>query len=83
VVSGGRTSDPPSVASRLLAILGTFTATHAELSLAQISRRAGLAASTTHRLVRELCEWGALERDERGIYRIGPRLRELARLQTR
>jgi DNA-binding IclR family transcriptional regulator len=82
-VSGGRASDPASVASRVLAILGSFSPTHPELSLTEISRRAGLASSTTHRLVRELLAWGALERDEHLVYRIGPRLRELAQLPNR
>jgi len=79
VVSGNRISEPPTVTSRVLAILDSFTPGRS-LSLVEISRRTGLAASTTHRLVSELRAWGALERDERLRYRIGPRLRELARL---
>jgi DNA-binding IclR family transcriptional regulator len=62
-----------------LAILGSFAPGHSELRLAEISRRTGLASSTTHRLVGELHAWGALERSE-NRYRIGPRLRELTRL---
>jgi DNA-binding IclR family transcriptional regulator len=79
-VSGRRLSNPPTVASRVLAILASFSPGHSELSLIEISRRTGLASSTTHRLVGELCAWGALERDEHRRYRIGPRLRELAQL---
>jgi DNA-binding IclR family transcriptional regulator len=60
-----------------LAILGSFSPERTELSLADISRRTGLANSTTHRLVGELSAWGALERDEKLRYHIGPRLREL------
>jgi len=83
VVSGNRLSDPPSVAARVLAILASFSPGHSELSLIEISRRAGLAASTTHRLVHELHAWGALERDDDLRYRIGSRLRDLARLSDR
>jgi len=64
----------------VLAILGSFSPGHAELSLVEISRRAGLAMSTTHRLVGELHTWGALERDADLRYRIGARLQELAAL---
>ena len=78
-MSGNRISEPPTVTSRVLAILDSFMPGHS-LSLIEISRRTGLASSTTHRLVGELRAWGALERDERLRYRIGPRLRELARL---
>jgi hypothetical protein len=77
-VSGRRRSNPRTVAARLLAILDSFSPGHLELSLVEISRRTGLASSTTHRLVGELHAWGALERGEDLRYRIGPRLRELA-----
>jgi DNA-binding IclR family transcriptional regulator len=63
----------------VLAILGSFSPGNTELSLAEISRRTGLASSTTHRLVAELSAWGALERDDKLRYHIGPRLRELGR----
>lgn len=79
-MSGRKLSNPPTVASRVLAILASFSPGHSELRLVEISRRAGLASSTTHRLVGELCTWGALERDEHHRYHIGPRLRELAQL---
>jgi DNA-binding IclR family transcriptional regulator len=80
-VFGQRAEDRRTVAARLMSILGSFTPAHPVLSLAEISRRSGLPPSTTHRLVGELCEWGALERDDDRVYRIGPRLRELARLR--
>lgn len=79
-MSGGRQSTPRTVAARVLAILASFSSGHTELSLAEISRRAGLAVSTTHRLVGELRAWGALERDADLRYRIGVRLWELASL---
>ena len=82
-MSGRRPGDSSSVTSRVLAILGSFSPDDPTLSLAEISRRTGLAPSTAHRLVGELCAWGALERDEYGTYRIGTRLRELAQLPNR
>src|SRR6185369_16122290 len=43
----------------------------------------GLPAATAHRLLREFCEWGALGRDEAGVYRVGLRLWELGSLAPR
>jgi DNA-binding IclR family transcriptional regulator len=48
-----------------------------------MSRAVGLPLSTTHRLVGELVEWGALERSDDGRYRIGLRLFELGSLAPR
>lgn len=67
-----------SVASRILAIFEVFEAHGPLLSLSQISQHAGLPISTTHRIVGELQEWGALSRDEQGRYQLGMRLWELA-----
>ena len=39
--------------------------------------------STTHRLIRELAEWGAVERGDDGLYRIGLRLWEIGSLTPR
>jgi DNA-binding IclR family transcriptional regulator len=63
---------------RVLEVLSAFTADHVELSLSEIGRRSGLPLTTTHRLVGELTRWGALERTERGGYRVGLRLWEIA-----
>jgi DNA-binding IclR family transcriptional regulator len=76
-VSGGRRYGPRSFAGRVLSILGSFTNGQARLTLVEISRRTGLASSTTHRLVTELSAWGAPVRDPDLRYRIGPRLQEL------
>ena len=75
-------ADPPkpkrlTAAQRVLAILGVFDIENATLSLSEISRRTGLTLSTTHRLVNELREWGALSRDADGRYSIGLRILEL------
>lgn len=77
----GNTAIPGrTVTSRVLAILGVFDAGHRTLPLAEISRRAELALTTTHRLVGELTEWGALVRTPDGSYSVGPRLAELGLL---
>lgn len=43
----------------------------------------GRPVSSTHRQLRELTAWGALERDERGRYRIGLHLWEIGSLAPR
>jgi DNA-binding IclR family transcriptional regulator len=86
-----RTAPPPATtqpartnaAGRLLAVLDAFGPRHRALSLSEISRRAGLSLSTAHRLVSELVNWGALERDANGRYSVGLRLLELAALAPR
>ncbi|MGH8868200.1 MAG: IclR family transcriptional regulator [Actinomycetes bacterium] len=72
-----------NAAGRLLAVLDAFGPAHPALTLSEISRRAGLSLSTAHRLVRELSNWGALERDASGRYALGLRLLELAALAPR
>jgi DNA-binding IclR family transcriptional regulator len=76
-VSGERRS----VLRRALRILDTVTGEG--LTLSEISRRSGVPLTTTHRIVAELLEWGALERDRDGGYRIGLRLWEVAALAPR
>jgi DNA-binding IclR family transcriptional regulator len=73
----------PSVTSKVLAILGTFTYVRPERTLTDISRAASLPLSTVHRLVSELVAWGALERNSDGCYRIGIRLWEIGALSPR
>ncbi|MFF4349143.1 IclR family transcriptional regulator [Streptomyces sp. NPDC001530] len=72
-----------SAPERLLAVLAAFDHEHPALSLTGISRRAGLTLTTAHRLVGALTEWGALERDEEGVYHVGLRLWEVAALAPR
>jgi DNA-binding IclR family transcriptional regulator len=71
---------PSTAAGRMLAVLAAFTAEHSAMSLSEISRRTGLSLTTTHRLVGELREWGALERAADGRYGIGLRILELGAL---
>ncbi|MBD0841378.1 IclR family transcriptional regulator [Streptomyces sp. TRM68416] len=74
---------PRSAPDRLLSVLAAFDHEHPALSLTDISRRAGLSLSTAHRLVGALTQWGALERDDSGVYHVGLRLWELAALAPR
>ena len=67
-----------SVIDRLVRVLATFDAEHTAQTPSDISRRAGLPASTGHRLVGELVGSGLLERDDEGRARVGMRLWELA-----
>jgi DNA-binding IclR family transcriptional regulator len=75
-----RTDSGVTVASRVLAILGSFDAKHRALTLSEIARRAGLTLPTAHRLVAELTGWGALRRTAGGEYVIGRRLWDLGLL---
>ncbi|WP_405670366.1 IclR family transcriptional regulator [Streptomyces sp. NBC_01530] len=72
-----------SAPDRLLSVLAAFDHEHPALSLTDISRRAGLSLTTAHRLVAALTDWGALERDESGVYHVGLRLWEVAALAPR
>ncbi|MFB9378395.1 IclR family transcriptional regulator [Kineococcus gynurae] len=63
-----------SVTSKVLAVLGAFDPGARELTLSRLAERAGLPVSTTHRLVAELAEWGALDRTTDGTYTVGRRL---------
>jgi DNA-binding IclR family transcriptional regulator len=72
-----------SVTSRVFGVLDAFTDQRRLLTLSEISRRAGIPLATAHRLVGELVQWGALERDASGRYQIGLRLWEVASLAPR
>ncbi len=74
---------PRSLCGRVLDVLGAFGPECPELTLSELSRRSGLPLSTTHRLVRELTAWGALERGPDGAYHIGLHLWEIAALAPR
>jgi DNA-binding IclR family transcriptional regulator len=69
-----------SVTARALALLGAFDVDHPRLTLTELSRRAGLPLATVHRLARELEQWRALERDDRGRYGVGLRVWEMGML---
>lgn len=67
-----------TVTSRVADVLEAFTAQRDSLTLSEISRRAGLPLTTTHRIVGELAGRSFLEREANGRYQIGLRLWELA-----
>lgn len=69
-------SDAPSAVRKALGLLDAFTPDTPELSIRELARLSGVARSTTHRLVGELLDWGALERTPRGV-RLGVKLFEL------
>ncbi|CAN5250377.1 IclR family transcriptional regulator [soil metagenome] len=74
----GRLANPgQSVTSRALRVLAAFEHTGAPLSLADIVAETGLPRSTVHRMLGELEEWGAVQRDAHGRYQVGLRLWEL------
>jgi DNA-binding IclR family transcriptional regulator len=79
----GSARSPRSLSGKVLDVLGAFCVDRAELTLSEISRRSGLPLTTAHRLVRELTEWGALERSPAGSYHIGLHLWEIASLAPR
>jgi DNA-binding IclR family transcriptional regulator len=80
---GGPAGPTGPVIGRALRLLDAFDAQHRELTLSELARRAGMPLSTAHRLMQELCVWGAVERDADGLYRIGLRLWELGSLAPR
>lgn len=80
---GRRPGRTGSVVGRTFQVLGAFTVQRPALSLSEISRRADMPLSTVHRMLNELSSWGAVERGEDGLYRVGLRLWELGALAPR
>lgn len=80
---GRRPAHGEPVVDRALRLLAAFENHGDALSLAQLSARAGLPASTTLRIARRLVAWGALERGGDGDYVVGLRLLEVAALAPR
>src|SRR4051812_15352397 len=73
----------PTVTGRVTSVLAAFDAEHGALTLSELSRRTDLPLTTVHRLAGELTRHAMLERDERGRYRIGLRLWEIASTAAR
>jgi len=71
--------DTPSSLRRALTLLDALAGGPREMSVRQLAAASGIPRSTTHRLVAELLEWGALERGTRGV-RLGMKLFELGTL---
>jgi DNA-binding IclR family transcriptional regulator len=77
----GRSATPGrSVTSRALGILDAFDSSSPRLSLSEIAERSGTPLTTAHRLLAELCDWGALIRRSDGRYEIGRKLWDLGLL---
>jgi DNA-binding IclR family transcriptional regulator len=77
----GNSSEPGrSVSHRLLTVLGAFDVSRPMLTLTEVSTITGLPLSTTKRLLKELTDWGALQRQPDQRYRIGLRLWQLGSL---
>ncbi|TWE10045.1 IclR family transcriptional regulator [Rudaeicoccus suwonensis] len=74
---------PPTLTTKTLEVLGAFDAGATELTLSELARRSGLPLTTTHRIVRDLLTWGAIELGADGRYCVGLRLWELAALGRR
>ncbi|MEU0878177.1 IclR family transcriptional regulator [Lentzea sp. NPDC005914] len=80
----GRPAGPTGpVIGRALQLLDAFDAEHRELTLSGLARRAKMPLSTAHRLMQELCAFGAVERGDDGLYRVGLRLWEIGSLAPR
>ncbi len=73
---------PVSVLERAMSLLTAFGPDRTELGVSELSRRSGLAKSTTHRLVGELVRLGLLEPAGPGV-RLGMQLFELGQLVPR
>ncbi|MEV1295727.1 IclR family transcriptional regulator [Pseudonocardia sp. NPDC049635] len=67
---------------RALRLLSEFRAGEHEVSLAELSRRSGVAKPTAFRLLGELVTWSIVERTSNG-YRLGLRLFELGQIVPR
>ena len=80
---GGSGEAGRSSASRLLAVLGAFSRRRPIMNLTQLSTASGLPIATTYRMVKELIEWGGLERNPDGTLQIGLRLWEVGGLAPR
>lgn len=71
-----------TAAARVLALLEAFSRGGGSLTLTEISRSADLSLTTTHRLIREVLEWGGLEVDNTGHYRLSRKVLDLASSST-
>jgi DNA-binding IclR family transcriptional regulator len=71
-----------TAAGRVLALLGAFSRVPGSLTLSELSRAAGLSLTTTHRLAKEVLDWGGLDVDDNGRYRLSLKFLELASSST-
>ncbi|GAA4760008.1 MULTISPECIES: IclR family transcriptional regulator [Citricoccus] len=71
-----------TAAARVLSLLDAFAQRGEPLTLTEIARRADLSLTTTHRLAHEVLDWGGLEMDEEGRYRLSRKILKLASAST-
>jgi len=71
-----------TAAARVLAVLGAFARGGGALTLTEISRYADLPLTTAHRLAKEVLNWGGIELDENGKYRLSRKILDLASSST-
>ena len=83
VARGKRPPQGEPVVDRALALLAAFDDKHLRLSLSDLARRSGMPVSTARRLAVRFVAWGALEKDESGLYSVGLRLWQVASLAER
>lgn len=70
-MAGNSSAPGRSVVSKAIAILAVFSGHRVEMGMSEIARLAELPTSTTHRLVSDLVDSGALDRTPGGRYVIG------------
>lgn len=80
--SPGSRSAKRTAAARVLSLLDAFAQRGEPLTLTEIARRAELSLTTTHRLAHEVMDWGGLEMDEEGRYRLSRKILKLASAST-
>lgn len=68
---------------KALGVLECFSPAEPELNLTRLAELSELPVSTVHRYVRDLIEWGAIERSSRDSYRLGLRLWEMGSMSQR
>src|SRR5674476_1301843 len=68
------------VIERMFALMDVLASTEEAISLKEISQKAGLHPSTTHRLLNDLATGRFVDRPQAGSYRLGMRLLELGNL---
>src|ERR1022692_1083328 len=80
--SSDRDDGPNSVIGRAMTVLACYGSGDQGLSLAELTRRSGLAKPTVHRLLVELATWRLVERSGRD-WRLGMQLFELGQMVPR
>ncbi|MCW4465493.1 IclR family transcriptional regulator [Glutamicibacter sp. MNS18] len=82
IVVGQAAQPGRSVISKALGIMSAFESLNPPVSVQELAEYAQVPLSTTHRIIGELIDWGALERDKNGGLHLGGRLTALASTGT-